>query len=414
MMSNSATVSKEIIYCYQAVSKRIWRRIENDCTPENFKLLKNYERQMIKESLATATINRNLERLHVLTRMLNMNWENTTKQDIEELIITVIQKYAENGQETDTTYDFKRSLKAFVRWYKLGSRSLKEVGDPDEISGIKVKKVQDKISRENLITDEELAKILKACEENQRDRALLAVHAEAGTRVGEILNLQIKHVVFDQYGAIIKVNGKTGSRQVRLIHSTPFLAKWLESHPYKDNPDSPLWLDLSRESNHEKPLTYSGATKLLKKRVRKAGIKKRINLKLFRHTEATRCASFMNEALLRKRHGWTNVSKMPSRYTHMNNEDVERALFEHYGIKKQTSEKEKLPKICSICKMPNPCDAEMCEQCGKPLDLSVAMIEEKKREEMLDRRDQRFEQALAEQAKMIEELKNKLNMGQLN
>ena len=95
----------------------------------------------------------------------------------------------------------------------------------------------------------------------------------------------------------------------------------------------------------------------------------------------------------------------------MNNEDVERALFEHYGIKKQTSEKEKLPKICSICKMPNPCDAEMCEQCGKPLDLSVAMIEEKKREEILDRRDQRFEQALAEQAKMIEELKNKLNMG---
>ena len=115
MMSNSATVSKEIIYCYQAVSKRIWRRIESDCTTENFTLLKNYERQMIKESLATATINRNLERLHVLTRMLNMNWENATKQDIEELIITVIQKYADNGQETDTTYDFKRSLKAFVR-----------------------------------------------------------------------------------------------------------------------------------------------------------------------------------------------------------------------------------------------------------------------------------------------------------
>jgi hypothetical protein len=92
---------------------------------------------MIKESLATATINRNLERLHVLTRMLNMNWENTTKHDIEELIITVIQKYAENGQETDTTYDFKRSLKAFVRWYKLGSRSLKEVGDPDEINNLK-------------------------------------------------------------------------------------------------------------------------------------------------------------------------------------------------------------------------------------------------------------------------------------
>ena len=46
--------------------------------------------------------------------------------------------------------------------------------------------------------------------------------------------------------------------------------------------------------------------------------------------------------------------------------------------------------------------------------LQVFVGGEKKREEMLDRRDQRFEQALAEQAKMIEELKNKLNMGQLN
>ena len=79
---------------------------------------------MIKESLATATINRNLERLHVLTRMLNMNWENATKQDIEELIITVIQKYAENGQETDTTYDFKRSQQAIRNYIQMLTSSV--------------------------------------------------------------------------------------------------------------------------------------------------------------------------------------------------------------------------------------------------------------------------------------------------
>jgi len=106
---------------------------------------------------------------------------------------------------------------------------------------------------------------------------------------------------------------------------------------------------------------------------------KRVYLNLFRHSEATVTANFMTEAQLRKRHGWTAESKMPARYVHLVNADVDEAIFEHYGIKKKEDQlKEKIPKICKICEVANSSESIICSKCGKPLDLETAIeIEEK-------------------------------------
>ena len=44
---------------------------------------------------------------------------------------------------------------------------------------------------------------------------------------------------------------------------------------------------------------------------------------LFRHKEITDLAGKLTEAQSRIRHGWSPSSPMPSRYTHMNNQDVD-------------------------------------------------------------------------------------------
>ena len=85
---------------------------------------------------------------------------------------------------------------------------------------------------------------------------------------------------------------------------------------------------------------------------------------------------------MRKRHGWTEYSKMPGRYVHMTNQDVEDAIFDHYGIKTKKDVDHKLPKICNICEMANSFDSKICSKCGKPLDLKTALeYEEKEKEE---------------------------------
>jgi len=350
-----------------------WLRIKKECSSENIKIIKKYDTEMIREGLAKPTRHKQLYSILNLTRMIQKDWNKVTKDDINEIVTKIMDTYGtSNGKETNTSYDYKKILRIFFRFIKLGSRSIKEVGDPEETRTIRPKPVKDTVIREDLITEEDLKKLLTACAENQRDRAFLYVIYESGSRAGEILTLKIKHLKFDKVGANIVVDGKTGSRPIRLIESVPDLAKWLSDHPFKDNPESPLWI-MFQQGKYGLPMTYDAARHMLLRRSEKAGIKKRVYLHLFRHSEATRTAQFMTESQLRKRHGWSKNSTMPGKYVHMVNADVENAILQHYGIQNDNKNKANLPKTCVVCKFINPYGSSTCSQCGKPLDMQAAM-----------------------------------------
>ena len=99
---------------------------------------------------------------------------------------------------------------------------------------------------------------------------------------------------------------------------------------------------------------------------------------MFRHSEATNSAKFLTEAQLKKRHGWSSISRMPARYVHLVDADVDEAILKHNGIIVEDEKERKQPKMCTICKMPNPTESDLCNRCGKPLDLKKALeLEEK-------------------------------------
>ncbi|MGQ0795427.1 MAG: tyrosine-type recombinase/integrase, partial [Nitrosopumilaceae archaeon] len=197
------------IYDYDARIFRTQILIQKDLSKENADLINKYDQSMIIESLAKATRLKHLQILLNLTRFLNKNWKDATRNDIDNVVVRIVKEYcAESGQESNTSYDHKKILKIFFRWFKYGSRKKDDVGDPDETKGVKIKKVKDKIAREDLITEEDRTALLQVCADNLRDRAFIDCHSEAGTRPGEILSLLIKHVKFDKYGAIIFVDGK--------------------------------------------------------------------------------------------------------------------------------------------------------------------------------------------------------------
>ena len=56
-------------------------------------------------------------------------------------------------------------------------------------------------------------------------------------------------------------------------------------------------------------MKYQAAYQMLKRVCKKANMKKRIHMTLFRHTEATKSANFLTEAQMKKRHGWSKTSK---------------------------------------------------------------------------------------------------------
>jgi len=216
-MSQKQVQTKKIsadIYQIAKTIKRIENTINSEFSPDNTKLILDYDKEMVRQSISIAARRIHLRGLLNLTRLLKKDWKDITKNDIEDLVFQIMDIYSdERGQETWSTFDLKKVLKIFFRWYKLGSRSFKDVGDPQETKQVKLKHVRDSLGREDLITEDDLKKILKACRENQRDRAFIDCHSEAGTRPTEILSMQIKHVKFDKYGAMLHVDGKTGSRR---------------------------------------------------------------------------------------------------------------------------------------------------------------------------------------------------------
>ncbi len=67
-----------------------------------------------------------------------------------------------------------------------------------------------------------------------------------------------------QYAEVL-VNGKTGSRNIPLIQSIPYIKDWLSNHPSRNNPKSPLFVGLGRQSNStSKQLTISGLYQVYK------------------------------------------------------------------------------------------------------------------------------------------------------
>ena len=369
------------VYDYDNLLTSVSTLLKRDLSQNNVKLIEKYDMTMVNASLSKATRHKNLKMVLSLSRLLQKDWMDVTKDDIESLVWKIMNQYGnDNGQETNTSWDHKKVLKLFFRWLKLGSREKNEVGDPPETKNVKIRKVKDKIVREDLLTEDDRTKLLYACGENARDRALIDCHFEAGTRPGEILNLQIKHVKFDKYGAILHVDGKTGARPIRLVKSTPNLANWLSVHPNKDDSSAPLWPNIGYQ-NHGEPMTYAAARQMITRRCRMANISKHVNLNLFRHSEATITANFMTEAQMRKRHGWTADSRMPARYVHLVNADVDAAIFEHLGIETKEKEDKNVPKICQVCEIPNSPESKICSKCGKPLDLETAhKIDEQEKE----------------------------------
>lgn len=358
---------------------RFLQKRENKFSQKNLQLLYDYNDDMIIHSMADNTRYKNLAHYGKLTDMLQKDWVDATEKDIRNLVSKIMINHGENGKESGYSFGLKISIKSIARFVHLGSRAKPEDGELPMIKFIKPKKPKDKLTREDLPTDKEIQKILSACADSSRDKAMFAVHAEAGTRVGELLGLAIKDFTIDKFGGIIKVDGKTGVRSIRIVKSVPYLTKWLNDHPNKDDRKSPMWVYISLSDTFGQPINYAGFYNILQKRLRQAGITRRICSHYFRHKEITDLAGRLTESESRMRHGWEKGSLMPTRYSHLNQEDLDEKMLGIMGVKTIKEEQEPLQE-CAYCKIQYPLEIRFCDVCSRPLNIADAMEMEKEQE----------------------------------
>ncbi|HEX9846421.1 MAG TPA: site-specific integrase [Candidatus Nitrosotenuis sp.] len=354
------------------------KTLEKESSKENWDLIKKYNTLLTATAVSKATRRKELRTILSLNRLNNNKaWESMTQQDMITLVSDIMNKYSQDGQETWSTYNHKRVLKIFFRWIRLGDRDFREVDDPPETKKIKIKNVKETLTREQLVADKDRRNMIASCDDLQ-SKALIDTTDEGACRMAEMLTLKIKHISFDKNGAIIRVDGKTGARPIRLVRSSKNLLNWVNSHPFRTNPESWLYIGI-RKGVMGKRMSYSTARNILLTAAKRAGVDKRVFFTLFRHSGITNVANFLSDAQMRQRHGWTKNSIMPGRYTHLVGADVESAVLKHHGLKKESQVVE--IQKCKFCDAINSIDVLYCENCSKPLDIKTAIEADKKRDE---------------------------------
>ena len=270
-----------------------------------------------------------------------------------------------------TKVDHKKAFKRFMKW-------IYEDEPPKFVLKLKTEmKNLNKLLPQDILTEQEALKLITSAR-SIRNKALISIIYESGCRIGEILTLKMKHVVFDEYGCVMNVNGKTGVRQVRIISSTQLLSQWFTDHP-NPSPESYIW-----NSRQNELINYNSIVKFLKDTAKRAGISKRVNPHSFRHARATHMATKLTEAQMKMYFGWTQASKMASVYVHLSGRDVDNAILEVHGIKRKEDVKDTFsPKKCRCGQLNTP-NNKYCSKCGQILDLKLQMEVQQKRTELQD------------------------------
>jgi len=364
----------EEIYDLNQRLKRVVETIRNSerISETNKKLIMKFHDDCFAEGLSVARILFYMNRLWNIARWVDKNFDEMTEEDIKKLVKEISQMdYSEQ-----TKLDHKKVLKKFFKWLD---------GDDRRVKWLKTSfKTNKEKLPEELLNKEDIQKLIKACY-NVRDKALISVLWESGCRVGELLGMKIKNVQFDDKGAVIIVYGKTGSRRIRLVSSVPHLSNWLEHHPCKNDPESPLWVSIGSK-NHAKQIKYHCLNARLRKIAKRAGIKKKVNPHMFRHSRATDLANFLTEAQMKQYFGWTKDSKMASVYVHLSGRDIDETILKIHGKlneNEKTTHEQLKTQVCPVCGYENAPELEFCLKCRKPLNIKTLIEMEEKEKELL-------------------------------
>jgi site-specific recombinase XerC len=261
-----------------------------------------------------------------------------------------------------------RCVRVFFKWLYRSDTY------PEVVAWIKPKRVASLPS--DTLSWEDVLKLAR-CASNARDRALIMVLYDSAARRSELLNLKIKDVLLDEYGAQVKLSGKTGERVVRLIDSVPDLLYWLEQHPARDNREAPLWMTF-RDKNYSRPagrgLNYSSLEGMLWRLRKRAGIRKRANPHSFRHSRLTELAKELTDTELKIFAGWSMTSDMPRIYVHLSGKDVGEKLLRNRGlIKGEEKEAGMKVRVCRQCAFVNSPASRLCMGCGANIEVSETM-----------------------------------------
>ena len=330
-------------------------------TGENEQIVRDWQRSLELKGQKTLTITGKQWIIYRFLKQLDFRpADEITKQDIEGYIL-----YRRKNYKPKTVHNDIVDLRLFYKWLIPGN---------DFFENIKSAAPRNRLPVDQLISPKDVMCLAGGCQ-SQRDRAIIMLLWDSAGRVSEIMDLNTGSVQFDQYGAVVVVDGKTGMRRIRLIDSVPDLQNWLNMHPNRDDPKAPLFVTTRNYGDAPRRVDVRTVQNMLKTAAKRAGIKKNIHPHGLRHAKLTDLVKKgFSEMELRIIAGWEDNSDMPAVYVHLSGADVENKILQKNGLIEEDEDQKTPPTKpieCPRCRTKNAPDAKYCMTCSMVLSMEV-------------------------------------------
>ncbi|MFH1474088.1 MAG: tyrosine-type recombinase/integrase, partial [Candidatus Aenigmatarchaeota archaeon] len=199
---------------------------DREATKEQLDVLRRYYKYLkFEKKVKITTISSYLSTIRFFIVETGKRFEDITKEDIQNYF-----EHTDSNSEY-TKQRVRNALKQFFKW--LYNTPKDEY--PDVVDWITVGKFRKYLSPDDLLTEDEVLRILNACD-NPRDRALISLLFDSAMRVTEVSNLDLKDLKVNDNHAIVfirQAKTSSGTREVPIVNAVPALKNWLSHHPYK-------------------------------------------------------------------------------------------------------------------------------------------------------------------------------------
>ncbi len=393
---------------YEKRLKRELRLLEKSSISEsNKRLILKYKNFRLAKGLSLARVHREVQSLRLLCEHYGVDLVRLDSDVLDELLANL----ELSGAKLSTINEYKKALKYLLSF----------IGREDLASRIKRKEpTNNELTRDDLLSVDEVMRLVSVAM-NDRDPALIMCHLDLACRPEELLAQTIGDFIRDAWGIRVEMRrSKTFTRSPHLSFSLPYVSRWLNVHPLKDDPNAPMWLDLNKfRKGIVVPIDNYAYNRILDRLFKRAKIKKRKRFSPynFRHTGITMWAVLLTEQQLSKRSGHIPGSRHLRRYAKLVDADADKKILKELGL---ISEEEAEPEVkklqpvkCGICQEYNEPFRQRCWKCKAALDPTKLMQEFGEAEIIEALMDDSLESIMKERLKklIVEVLKEEGKLG---
>jgi len=382
---------------------RRWEQLEeadiDDRDREAIRAFVEYRRDV--EDRARSTLTNDLSQLRCASVRADTWLVDMSFGDVRRLLSTLVTPKPEGyGLDPDGTgmYGYKRALRVFFRFLDESE----DYGDYPWHEDVELPTLEmsGAGSRDEMLSGEEI-EALKDAANRPRDRALIALLADIGGRIGMTLSLRRKDMHLDGDEPFFEPNTEVvdglkdlGSSQIPVLYSRSEVRTYLrQHHPDKGNPNAPVWA-IAKGYDYENPqqCAVSGdrVRDMLEECAARADIDKPVNPHNFRRTGATRMSNSdrLTPQEIIQILGWSDDRPLEA-YDQTTESERNSAIHEALGFSdgETTGEGDDLAFemiVCGNCRAEIEASSQYCPNCGEATTEDARATTEEAEDDVVD------------------------------